>query len=170
MVRGRWTENDESLAQEAFAVLILKQSVSRKFPKKELVRLLSEPTVYVDFLKLCAEYDTSDDAKTLRRGISLTVKAMGVNWVAKSCGISRVSLYRMLTKGGNPRLKNFTRLCHTLGLKLWVVDTDFVYRGRGFVRPRNEVVGEVNVSRGTRKKPRIYPGIDYDGKKLPKRE
>jgi probable addiction module antidote protein len=56
------------------------------------------------------------------------LRSMNVTQVAAKIGLSRVSLYRMLSKGGNPRLQNLVSLFHVLGLGLWTVEKSFVRR------------------------------------------
>jgi probable addiction module antidote protein len=51
---------------------------------------------------------------------------MNVTQIAAKIGLSRVSLYRMLSKDGNPRLQNLVSLFHVLGLRLWTVEKEFV--------------------------------------------
>jgi len=49
----------------------------------------------------------------------------GMSKLAKTSGLNRESLYRMLSGKGNPELKSLDRLLHALGLKISVeVDED----------------------------------------------
>lgn len=141
MAQGRWKLNSSSIAAEAYAVLIAGRKHSRTYPKHDLVRRLSSESVYVDFLKICAEYDDTPNLADFRKGLLLIVQAMGIGEVAKKTRISRMSLYRMLSKNGNPRLDSLLRLYRLLGIKFYVVDKAFVSRREQFTRPRDQRFG-----------------------------
>jgi DNA-binding phage protein len=139
MARGRWNRSDEMIAREAYAVLINGHNPSRKITKTDLARYLSKKTVYGDFLKFCLEFDGSKDLREFRKGLLLVVKAIGPTQVADKLHFSRVTLYRMLSPGGNPRLKNHVALIRSLGLHLWLVDEDFMQNRRPVTRPKDEI-------------------------------
>ncbi len=44
----------------------------------------------------------------------------GITGLAVRSDLGRESLYKMLSSGGNPKLSNFTKVIHGLGLKLKV--------------------------------------------------
>ena len=138
MARGRWRPNDESLAKEAYLVLIRKEKPSRTFSKATLLATLIKPGVYLDFLKICLEWDNTKRSDEFRKGLLLTIQAIGPSTISKATGISRVTLYRMLAKDGNPRLSTLTSLFRHLGLRLWVVDNEFIARSHRVSRPKNE--------------------------------
>ena len=138
MTRGRWKPTDEALSKEAFSVLIRGEKPSRKYSKAMLSSLLNRPEVYLDVLKHCLEWDRSRRLDGFRKGLLLTIRAIGASQVAEAAGISRVTLYRMLAKGGNPRLSSLSAVFYYLGLRLWVVDDDFVSRGTRLTRPKDD--------------------------------
>ncbi len=123
-------------AHEAYAVLMQGHRSHRSLPKDFLLYSLSEQVIYSDFLKLCAEYDSSNDLLELRKGLFLVVKAIGVNKIARATKINRVTLYRMLKKGGNPSVKNLVALLRALNMAAWVVEKEFLER-REQVRRRS---------------------------------
>jgi probable addiction module antidote protein len=138
MARGRWKLSEEQIGAEAYAVLVEKRQASRTYPKAHLLELLAESGVYRDFLKLCLEHDESSDLSTFRKGLLLVIKAIGPSKVAQGTGVSRVTLYRMLTKGGNPRLMSLLALFKVLKIHMWIVDEEFKKRREAVVRPRDQ--------------------------------
>ena len=137
MPKGRWTITHDHLADEAYAVLIERRKPTRTLSRVELRANLIDPSVYSPFLKHCLDYDDSVDLKRFRQGLLLTVQARGVSEIARLCGVSRVSLYRMLTGGGNPRFKSLLGLLRALQLRFWLVDEEFVRRRTRVTRPKD---------------------------------
>jgi probable addiction module antidote protein len=137
MPRGRWRESEEQLAEETHAVLIARRKATRSYSKPELASLLSNPEIYTIFLKLCFEYDNSKDLIDVRQGLLWVIRSLNVTHVADKVGLSRVSLYRMLSKGGNPRLQNLVALFSVLGLRLWAVEKSFIRRKESIKRPKD---------------------------------
>lgn len=126
----------DEAAHELFAVFMQRQKATRSLPKDFLLSQLAERSVYAEFLKLCLEYDRSNDLSGFRKGLALIVKAIGPGKVAKLTGINRVTLYRMLGRGGNPGIKNLVMLLKALNLGVWVVEQEF-YDHRERVRRRS---------------------------------
>ena len=94
--------------------------------KTALLAQFRNPTVRTDFLKLCIEYDDSKDHRQFKQGLLLVVKAMGATQISKVTGLDRVNLYRMLAPSGNPSFLSVSKLCQALGVRVWVVDQDFM--------------------------------------------
>ena len=138
MAKGRWKLSEEQIGAEAYAVLIEKRKASRSYPKTRLLRLLVESGVYRDFLKLCLEHDSSTDLSRFRKGLLVVIKAIGPFKVASLTGVSRVTLYRMLSKGGNPRLASLLALFKVLKIHMWIVDEEFIERRDTVIRPRDQ--------------------------------
>jgi len=165
MSKERWKESDDQLAKEAYAVLVRREKPSRAYSKADLARLLENHTLYVDFIKLCLEYDDSDDLAAFRRGLSFVVSALGPSEIARRAGFSRMSVYRMLAPGGNPSLKNFVALLRALNVHPWVVDDSFIKKREHYMRPRDQPFTWQMVSSGRRVKPKIRrskrPGLTY---------
>ena len=138
MTSGRWKPTDEALAKEIFSVLIRLNKPTRKYSKAMLLKLMDRPEIYMDVLKHCLEWDHSERLDNFRKGLLLTIRAIGASYVAKEAGVSRITLYRMLAKGGNPRLSSLAAVFDCLGVRLWIVDDDFVARRTRLTRPKDE--------------------------------
>ena len=138
MTRGRWRPSDEWLAPEIYAILIQKKKPTRTYRRAELMKYLKRQTVYVDFIKLCLEYDFQQNQKDFKRGLFLVVQAVGVSVVAKKSGLSRLTLYRMLSPSGNPRFSSLMKIFRLLDLHLWIVDKEFISNRKRLVRPKDE--------------------------------
>jgi DNA-binding phage protein len=130
------TLSAEEAAHEIYAVFIQGHRATRVLQKNFLRGQLHSEVVRSHFLKLCMEYDRSKDLSTLREGLLLIVKTLGASEIAKATKINRVTLYRMLGKGGNPGIKNLIALLKALDMGLWVVDLGF-YDYREQVRRRS---------------------------------
>jgi DNA-binding phage protein len=113
-------------AREMFAVLIEKQRASRSYSKKEALEDLKLPEMQTEFLKVCMEFDGSDDLKIFRKGLLLILREIGISEAAKATKIPRTTIYRMLWKDGNPNLKYLTAILNYLGMNLWVVSHEFI--------------------------------------------
>src|SRR6185312_1162788 len=122
MPQGRWALTEDQVAIEVYAVLMKREKAGRALSRADLSSALVIPAVYRDFLKICLEHDSSSDLWHFRRGLLFVVKAVGVSRLAVNIGLSRLSLYRMLSKDGNPRFDSFLALIRALGLHLWLVD------------------------------------------------
>jgi probable addiction module antidote protein len=137
MARGRWKPSEELVAQEAHAVFIQGSRPTRTYSKAVLLERLSDPAIYGDFLKLTLEFDDTKTLVHFRKGLLVVAKALGPSRAANAAGVSRVTLYRMLSKGGNPTLQSLMGLFSHLGLKMWVVEGDFIARRQRFIRPKD---------------------------------
>ena len=71
------------------------------------------------------------------QGLLWVIRSLNVTHIADKVGLSRVSLYRMLSKGGNPRLQNLVALFSVLGLRLWAVEKSFIRRKESIKRPKD---------------------------------
>lgn len=124
-------------AIDALAVLIDHERPSRSYSKTEMKRDLSNPEIYISFLKLCLESDFSPHQPKFKKGLFFIIQAIGISKVGKGTGINRVTLYRMFTEDGNPEFKNLLKILQFLGMKLWVVDEHFAWRGEKSGRYKN---------------------------------
>ena len=156
MPKNRIHYSEEDRAKEVFAVLINRQRPTRSYSRPEMKNELKEPEIYSDFLKLCCEHDDSENLKKFRHGLLFVLKAIGISKVAKETGISRITLYRMLSKEGNPELNSLVKVMGFLGMHLWVVDHHFMKANRRLVRMRAEKpdAEDVHVSYGRRVGPK----------------
>ena len=54
---------------------------------------------------------------------SAPLRARGMSKIAKKAGLSRESLYKALSKEGNPEFGTIIRVMHALGLKFSVMES-----------------------------------------------
>lgn len=62
--------------------------------------------------------DFPEDAAGIARALGDIARARGMTHVAKEAGLSRESLYRALSKDGNPSFATVLRVTKALGVKL----------------------------------------------------
>jgi DNA-binding phage protein len=136
------TNSLENLAAEAHGVLIKRRKPSRTYPKARLLAALARSGVSTHFLKLCLEWDDTRDLSKFRKGLLLVVQARGASEVARKARVSRVTLYRMLGSAGNPRLSRLIPLLRELGVRLWVVDEEFIARRGQTTRPKDQLAAD----------------------------
>lgn len=67
-----------------------------------------------------------DDIAGIARALGDIARARGMTQVAKDAGLSRESLYRALSAGGNPSLATVLKVAKALGLRLraQAIDSD----------------------------------------------
>jgi probable addiction module antidote protein len=95
---------------------------------KRVSRPPSRPFRVADHLKTSAERAAylealleEGDAQVITIGLrELAESAGGVAVIAERTGLSRETLYRTLSRNGNPRLDTLATLLHALGLRLSV--------------------------------------------------
>ena len=148
MTRGRWKLTSETEAAEAYALLIRKDRANRKRPKDLILQKLANPETYENFLKLCLEYDDSTQLNDFRAGLLWVIRAIGPEKFSKKSGIHRVSLYRMLSPKGNPRMEGLMCVLKALQINLWIVNREFISRRSRFVRPKDLQPEDVFVKLG----------------------
>lgn len=59
-----------------------------------------------------------NDSSLLTAAIGDVAKARGMTEIAKNVGMSRTSLYKSLSKEGNPEFSTIINVMHSLGVKL----------------------------------------------------
>lgn len=85
---------------------------------EHLIESLKDPVEAVEYLRAAlAESDMPELFLMALRNVS---EARGVRWLAKAANLNRESLYRMLSKKGNPELSSLYSILDALGLKLSV--------------------------------------------------
>lgn len=62
--------------------------------------------------------DAPDDVAGVARALGDIARAKGMTQVAKDAGLSRESLYRALSEGGNPSFATVLKVTRALGLRL----------------------------------------------------
>ncbi len=118
-------------------MLMRREKPTRSMSKADLTREISNPDVYRDFLKLCMEHDDSKDLHFFRKGLLAVIKSVGITRLAEQTGLSRLGLYRMLSRPGNPRLGSLLTLFGALGIRMWLVDEEFILKRQKVVRPKD---------------------------------
>lgn len=80
--------------------------------------LRDNPRFAVKYLKAALEED--DEPRVLLIALRRVVQARGIARIAKTAGVERESLYRALSKKGNPRLSTLAAVTRAVGLRLTV--------------------------------------------------
>ncbi len=84
-----------------------------------LIRDLKNPRVAIDFLNAALDENHED---TFLLALHHVAQALGgISKVAKYSKIHRVTLHRILSSHGNPKLSNLTAILHALHFKLSIV-------------------------------------------------
>lgn len=92
--------------------------------REHLLERLQDKEEAAAYLNAVLEYA---DEPVLMLAIRDVVDAYGVRYVAKSAGLNRESLYRMLSEQGNPRLSSLFAVLKSIGLRLAVeIDQEVV--------------------------------------------
>jgi probable addiction module antidote protein len=85
----------------------------------ELEKELKDPREALHYLNGCVETAfKEDDPELILLGLYNVAQAQGINKTAKLAKMHRVSLHRMLTRGGNPEWKSLFRVFSALHLAL----------------------------------------------------
>jgi probable addiction module antidote protein len=80
----------------------------------EQLRTPEEVTAYLD-----AWFDEApDDATGIARALGDIARARGMTQVARDAGLSRESLYKALSEGGNPSFATILKVARALGVRL----------------------------------------------------
>jgi probable addiction module antidote protein len=97
----------------------MKRKASISHDKAIIEELRRDPAFAAEYLK--AALEDSDEPQVLLIVLRQVAEAKGgVAKVAKAAGIQRESLYRALSKRGNPRLSTLSAVLKAVGLKLTV--------------------------------------------------
>jgi probable addiction module antidote protein len=84
-----------------------------------------DPAEYLDDRESIAAYMTdaleAGDPAFIADALGVVARARGMSEVAREAGVSRESLYRALSVGGNPEFATVLRVVRALGLRLSVV-------------------------------------------------
>ncbi len=86
--------------------------------EEDLVERLKDPEYAYEYLK--AAIDEKDEPRILMNALSRIAKAKGVREISAKTKLNRESLYRLLSKDGNPTLTSLYAILDALGLKLSV--------------------------------------------------
>ena len=84
--------------------------------QEDLIEALKDPREAAEYLNVAIE---DGDKKVFLLAMRNVAQAHGgMSAIAKKAHINRESLYRMLSKKGNPELKSVFNLLHVVGLKI----------------------------------------------------
>lgn len=78
---------------------------------------LDSEEAIVAYLKVAFEEGDADD---IRAALNAVARARGMTGIAKESGVARESLYKALSKKGNPTLDTLLAVTRALGIKLSV--------------------------------------------------
>lgn len=98
-------------------------SITRKASKKvktsayDVAEHLRTPQEMAAYLDAWLE-DAPDDVSGIARALGDIARAKGMSQVAKDAGLSRESLYRALSEGGNPSFATVLKVARALGVRL----------------------------------------------------
>ncbi|MCA3071685.1 MAG: putative addiction module antidote protein [Rhodocyclaceae bacterium] len=91
-----------------------RNSNSSPYDVAEHLRSPEEMAAYLDAWLV----EASDDVSGIARALGDIARAKGMSQVAKETGLSRESLYRALSEGGNPSFATVLKVARALGLRL----------------------------------------------------
>ncbi|TSD90113.1 putative addiction module antidote protein [Mycobacterium sp. KBS0706] len=84
-------------------------------------RYLDTPDTQAEYLT--AAFETGDPG-FIAEAIGTVARARGMTQIARDAGLSRESLYRTLSSGGNPELGTVMRVLQAMGLRLAATPAD----------------------------------------------
>ena len=96
----------------------MKQKTSVSHDEAIVRRLRKDPGFAAAYLKAALEDD--DEPGVLLIALRHLAQAQGIAKVAKLAGVERESLYRALSRHGNPRLSTLVAVTRAIGLRLTV--------------------------------------------------
>ncbi len=88
----------------------------------DVAQHLRTPAERAAYLQACID-DPEADAAWVAKAIGDIARAQGMTGVARSAGVSRVSLYRALSGGHSPEFATVLKVLAALGLRLTVEPT-----------------------------------------------
>lgn len=96
----------------------MKHKASISHEEVMVKKLRKDPKFAAEYLK--AAMEDSDEPQVLLIALRQIAKAKGIAKIAKKAHIERESLYRALSKKGNPRFSTIAAVTKALGLNLTV--------------------------------------------------
>lgn len=94
-----------------------KKSTKVKTSPYEVAEHLRTPEEMAAYLDAWLE-EAPDDVSGIARALGDIARAKGMSQVAKEAGLSRESLYRALSEGGNPSFATVLKVARALGVRL----------------------------------------------------
>lgn len=95
-----------------------KDEVSKDYDEWLINSLKNNPEEQIEYLK--ASLEETDMPEVFLSALGYVAKAKGIRNISKMTGLNRESLYKMLTRNGNPEIKSLYAVLDALGLKLSV--------------------------------------------------
>ncbi|HTA60019.1 MAG TPA: addiction module antidote protein [Candidatus Baltobacteraceae bacterium] len=96
----------------------MKLKTSASHDEAIIRRLRKDPEFAAEYVK--AALEDTEEPLVLLLALRHLAQARGIAKVAKAAGIERESLYRALSRRGNPRLSTLVAVTKAIGLKLTV--------------------------------------------------
>lgn len=96
----------------------MKHKTSASHDEAIIKRLRKDPEFAAEYVK--AALQDTEEPLVLLIALRHLAQARGIAKVAKAAGIERESLYRALSRRGNPRLSTLVAVTKAIGLKLTV--------------------------------------------------
>ena len=90
------------------------KTTTTRYDVAEHLRTQEEMAAY---LEVCLE-EANGDASFIAKALGDIARAKGMSQVAKEAGLSRESLYRALSEGGNPSFATVLKVARALGVRL----------------------------------------------------
>ncbi len=103
----------------------------RKTTRFDSAAYLDSPEAIGAYLEDAME---TDDPKFIAHALGQVARARGMAEIAKAAGLSRESLYKALSAGGNPEFSTILKVVHALGLRISVAPERKVRRTRPTAR------------------------------------
>lgn len=94
-----------------------KTTVKVKTSAYDVAEHLRTPEEMAAYLDTWLE-EAPDDVSGIARALGDIARAKGMSRVAKEAGLSRESLYRALSEGGNPSFATVLKVARALGVRL----------------------------------------------------
>lgn len=94
-----------------------KKSSKLKTSPYDVAEHLRTPEEMAAYLDAWLE-EAPDDVSGIARALGDIARAKGMSQVAKEAGLSRESLYRALSEGGNPSFATVLKVARALGVRL----------------------------------------------------
>jgi probable addiction module antidote protein len=96
----------------------VKHKTSASHDEAIIRRLRKDPAFAAEYVK--AALEDTEEPLVLLLALRHLAQARGIVKVAKAAGIERESLYRALSRRGNPRLSTLVAVTKAIGLRLTV--------------------------------------------------
>jgi probable addiction module antidote protein len=86
----------------------------------DLHERLQDPAYAVEYLRAALEDDDEHSDAVFLLALSDVARANHMTYVAEAAGLNRESLYKMLSRRGNPGINSLKAVLHAVGLRLSV--------------------------------------------------